>query len=69
MCGIVSPSEMPRRFQQVLVGQNNLAHLARRQIARGPAFIEECDIERADATIADEFIDRIDEQVAKLLLR
>lgn len=45
--------------------EDDLAHLHRRHIARGSAFIEERDIERAGTDL--QFADRVEEQVTKFL--
>jgi hypothetical protein len=46
-----------------------LAHLACHQVLRGPAVIEERNVEGARIYLADEFADRGAEQIAELRLR
>jgi hypothetical protein len=49
--------------------QNDLAHLAGREIAGGSAFVEERDPVGADTAVTDELIGRINEQVTEFLFR
>jgi hypothetical protein len=51
------------------MGQNDLAYLAGGEVASSATFAEKCHVQHADASVANKFVDRVDEQVAKFRLR
>jgi hypothetical protein len=55
--------------QQILVGQDDLAHLVGCQVAGGPTFIEECDIQGTGAAITNQIIDCGTEKIAECIFR